>query len=160
MNSYPVELLGQHAPLMFVAGLTEPTSPTPASPPTSPQQALRASLDVPPSDGPGETTGSNVRQDSFSVLTARLRAALATRTKGVVWDPDRAKSFQVVLVDKVRLFPNMKLNRNQLAFTRPSAFLRAKSCPHQPSHAVMFLGPPLLVNLLYRLAQLILHFHL
>jgi hypothetical protein len=41
------------------------------------------------------------RTDSFSTLVARLRDALTTQRKVGIWQPERNKTFQVVLVDKV-----------------------------------------------------------
>lgn len=67
MNSYPVELLVQHAPLMFVAGLDTPSS----------------------------------KQDPFYTLITRLREALTTRPKGLVWDRHRSTAVNILLVDKV-----------------------------------------------------------
>ena len=91
MNSYPAELLLQHAPLMFVAGLEPPQSPPPAlvidntaTSPLSPQGAL-----IPES------------RDPFAVLTGRLRNALITRRRGAIWDSDKTHRFNVLLVDKV-----------------------------------------------------------
>lgn len=78
MNSYPPELLAQLAPVMFVAGLDiPPTSPTPQSPSPKPQ-------------------------DPFNVLSLRLREALTAQRKVAIWQPDKSKKFQVVLVDPVR----------------------------------------------------------
>lgn len=79
MNSYPPELLTQLAPLMFVAGLD-------AVPP-------------PPAGTPARS------QDSFSALTARLRDSLMVQRKVAIWQPEKNKTFNVVLVDRVRLLP-------------------------------------------------------
>ena len=51
-------------------------------------------LDPPPASG--KTT------DPFVVLSHRLREALVNQRKVAIWQPDKAKTFQVVLVDKVR----------------------------------------------------------
>jgi trafficking protein particle complex subunit 11 len=67
MNSYPIELLCQHAPLMFVAGL----------------------------DLPKDT------KDPFHSLVARLRESFLSRPKGLIWDQERSKNFNILLVDKV-----------------------------------------------------------
>jgi hypothetical protein len=67
MNSYPIELLVQQVPLMFVAGLDAP----------------------------------NPQQDPFNQLVTRLREALTTRPKGLVWDRNRASAFNILLVEKV-----------------------------------------------------------
>lgn len=73
MNSYPPELLTQFAPVMFVAG-----------------------LDLPPPSSGGKV------QDPFIVLSYRLREALLQQRKVAIWQPEKNKTFQVVLVDKVR----------------------------------------------------------
>lgn len=112
MNSYPVELLAQHVPLMFVAGLTDdlPQSPGPTSPSVS--RSTSGTMSSAPSSGSvgaasaGMTTSqsgdSSSLQDPFTDLVSRLRTALTYRKKGVVWDPNRAKGFQIILVDRVR----------------------------------------------------------
>lgn len=76
MNSYPPELLAQLAPVMFVAGLDIPTPPAGSQP--TPQK------------------------DPFVVLAIRLREALLAQRKVGIWQPDRSKTFQAVVVDKVR----------------------------------------------------------
>ena len=89
MNSYPIELLAQLAPVMFIAGLNPPTSPTsppvaPTSPPMSP------------------TSPSTPRaQDQFASLITRLRTTLSALRQVSIWQSEKAKTFQVVLVDKV-----------------------------------------------------------
>ena len=83
MNSYPPELLVQLAPVMFVAGLD------------APQQ----SPDI----------DSSSKQDPFHILTARLREALANQRKVAIWQSDKSKTFQVILVDKEVRFPPRKL---------------------------------------------------
>lgn len=113
MNSYPNELLAQHVPLMFVAGLTEGSdpSPGPGSPtvPTSPPEAVgrssSGSISQPsvPVEVAANTSGDAIASDPFAELVSRLRAVLTYRKKGAVWDPLRARAFQVILVDKVRL---------------------------------------------------------
>jgi trafficking protein particle complex subunit 11 len=81
MNSYPPELLTQLAPVMFAAGL-DPPSATPQSPaPTK-------------------------NQDPFAILTSRLRDALLSQRKVAVWQYEKSKTFQVVLVDKVSSIPS------------------------------------------------------
>lgn len=105
MNSYPNELLAQHAPLMFVAGLTAEPAPggTSNSSPTinSPTPAHDPSNSTSTPASPPSPDAS--RSDPFAALVSRLTSVLTARRKGVVWDPERAKSFQVVLVDKVSL---------------------------------------------------------
>ncbi|KAK0494835.1 Gryzun, putative trafficking through golgi-domain-containing protein [Armillaria luteobubalina] len=85
MNSYPAELLVQLAPVMFVAGLDAP-------PPQSPNPA-----------------DATKHQDPFALLTARLRDALLSQRKVSIWQPDKSKSFQVLLVDKDIRFPPRKI---------------------------------------------------
>ena len=81
-NSYPPELLAQLAPVMFVAGLDVQTPPAETV-----------------------TTGSGEAQrpalDPFDVLSIRLRDALVAQRKPAIWQPDKSKTFQVILVDKV-----------------------------------------------------------
>ncbi|KAL4064245.1 Gryzun, putative trafficking through golgi-domain-containing protein [Scleroderma yunnanense] len=84
MNSYPAEMLVQLAPIMFVAGLDPPQATTAAGSP------------------PPKT------QDPFSVLTTRLRDALLSQRKPAIWNPERTKTFQVALVDRVVGFPPRK----------------------------------------------------
>ncbi|CAL1711378.1 unnamed protein product [Somion occarium] len=85
MNSYPPELLAQLAPVMFVAGLDVPSSSaTPQSP--SPKQ-----------------------QDPFVALAIRLREALTSQRKVAIWQPDKSKTFQVILVDPEVRFPPRKI---------------------------------------------------
>ncbi|KAI0827923.1 Gryzun, putative trafficking through golgi-domain-containing protein [Trametes gibbosa] len=90
MNSYPPELLYQLAPVMFVAGLDGQTPQPPADvPPTPPAQQ-------PP------------RQDPFQVLALRLRDALRIQRKIAIWQPEKLKTFHIVLVDKDVSFPPRK----------------------------------------------------
>lgn len=77
MNSYPPDLLVQLNPVMFVAGLGPP------QPPPTPQS-------------PAPRT-----QDPFALLGNRLKDALISQRSPAVWQPDRSKTFQVVLVDPV-----------------------------------------------------------
>ena len=94
MNSYPPELLVQLAPVMFVAGLE--THPLPQAQPQTP-----VSASLPPQTPTTPATGQQ-RQDPFYVLSMRLRDALLAQRKVAIWQPDKTKTFQVVLVDKVR----------------------------------------------------------
>ncbi|KAH7102159.1 Foie gras liver health family 1-domain-containing protein [Auriculariales sp. MPI-PUGE-AT-0066] len=108
MNSYPVELLAQPCPVMFVAGLEAPpaqvTSPTTASTP--------ATGSSPPMPGPPlghriQTTPAH--HDPFVVLQLRLRDALTQIPKNSIWLPDRGRQFQVHLVEKNVRFPPRKM---------------------------------------------------
>ncbi|KAF9460741.1 Gryzun, putative trafficking through golgi-domain-containing protein [Collybia nuda] len=94
MNSYPPELLAQLAPVMFVAGLD---APTPSAQPTSNSQG------TPPS------TPSTSKAQDFNLLTLRLRESLQAQRKVAVWQPEKLKIFQVILVDKDVRFPPRKL---------------------------------------------------
>ena len=98
MNSYPVELLVQHAPLMFVAGLDPATAggDTISSSSTSPAP-------VDPHMQQHERRGSMNQdaKDPFVVLTSRLRNSFATRRRGAVWDLNKSRHFNILLVDKV-----------------------------------------------------------
>ena len=85
MNSYPPELVVQLAPVMFVAGLDVPPSSEPV-----------------PSSTPDPPLLSRPAQDPFTVLTIRLRDALLSQRITAIWQPDKSKTFQTVLVDKVR----------------------------------------------------------
>ena len=80
MNSYPLDLLTQLAPVMFVAGLDQPTSPQSSSKP-----------------------------DEFLILITRLREALQSQRKVAVWQSEKTKTFQIILVDKDVRFPPRKL---------------------------------------------------
>ncbi|KAL4248314.1 hypothetical protein ABKN59_006671 [Abortiporus biennis] len=86
MNSYPVELLAQLAPVMFVAGLDIPLDA---------QEALQS---TPPK-----------YQDPFIVLALRLREALVSQRKPAMWQPEKSKTFQVALVDPEVRFPPRKM---------------------------------------------------
>ncbi|GAB1526652.1 hypothetical protein RhiTH_009824 [Rhizoctonia solani] len=108
MNGYPAELVCQHVPLMFVAGLDAPSTnvpppPTPAKLPT-PVPSTRSRERMSIADLPTPSTHS----DPFVVLINRLRNALASR-KGVVWDSEPGRRFHVVLVDKNVTLPPRKV---------------------------------------------------
>lgn len=92
MNSYPVELLVQHAPLMFVAGLEDHSAP-------------HLGMPMNGDDRPNHERRGSVNQDardSFAVLASRLRNSFASRRRGAIWDLNKSHRFNVVLVDKVR----------------------------------------------------------
>ncbi|KAG6920032.1 hypothetical protein DXG01_010100 [Tephrocybe rancida] len=84
MNSYPPELLAQLAPVMFVAGLDAGPSTQPLSP-------------------------TSAKGNDFGLLASRLREALQAQRKVAIWQPEKAKTFQVILVDKDIRFPPRKL---------------------------------------------------
>ncbi|KAG8957730.1 hypothetical protein FRC03_009851 [Tulasnella sp. 419] len=111
MNSYPIELLAQYAPLMFVAGLTEGAQ-APQSPSSSHQTNLNNTPSSPIQSPKSQPDGPSLNgrlNDPFESLISRLRTTMATRRKGTVWDTERGKSFQVILVDKNIRFPPRKI---------------------------------------------------
>ncbi|KAH0829099.1 Gryzun, putative trafficking through golgi-domain-containing protein [Lanmaoa asiatica] len=83
MNSYPLELLTQLSPVMFVAGL--------------------GAANINPSPPPSKT------QDPFTLLVSRLRDTLQSQPRPSIWAPERTNSFQIVLVEKNVRFPPRKL---------------------------------------------------
>jgi trafficking protein particle complex subunit 11 len=85
MNSYPPDLLVQLAPVMFIAGLELPVAPEPIQSVVSESSQATRHL-----------------QDPFTVLTMRLRDALLSQRTTSIWQPEKSKIFQSVLVDKVR----------------------------------------------------------
>lgn len=94
MNSYPIELLVQHAPMMFVAGLDVP--PTPSVVPPSNGTASEPTVSL--ADGNQSLPDS---RDPFVVLQSRLKAAFTARRRGSIWDLNKSKHFNVIVVDKV-----------------------------------------------------------
>ncbi|KAL0955838.1 hypothetical protein HGRIS_002040 [Hohenbuehelia grisea] len=90
MNSYPPDFLAQLAPVMFAAGLDVPPPP-----PTSPAQ-------------PDSPKVASTSQDPFVVLAHRLREALSSQRKPNIWQPDKNKTFHIVLADKGVKFPPRK----------------------------------------------------
>ncbi|KZT58702.1 hypothetical protein CALCODRAFT_432256 [Calocera cornea HHB12733] len=99
MNSYPSELLLQLAPLMFVAGLEAFPPPVPTTTATAPATGSSSSSNSaspPPANG-------------FALLAHRLRKTLGVHRKSSVWDPERGKDFDVLLVDKTVRFPPRKI---------------------------------------------------
>ncbi|KAJ3501987.1 hypothetical protein NLJ89_g9091 [Agrocybe chaxingu] len=82
MNSYPPELLTQLAPVIY------------SDLPNNPNRAI-----APPPKP----------QDAFQVLTLRLRDALLAQRKMTIWQPEKNKAFQVILVDREVRFPPRKL---------------------------------------------------
>ncbi|KAK0486236.1 Foie gras liver health family 1-domain-containing protein [Armillaria novae-zelandiae] len=67
-----------------------------------------AGLDAPPPQSPNPADATKY-QDPFALLTARLRDALLSQRKVSIWQPDKTKSFQVLLVDKDIRFPPRKI---------------------------------------------------
>ncbi|KZO93890.1 hypothetical protein CALVIDRAFT_485134 [Calocera viscosa TUFC12733] len=124
MNSYPTELLLQLAPLMFVAGL-EAFPPPSATASHSPPHANGANGtqngDANPHTPPEENT-----EAEFALLAHRLRKTLGVHRKSSVWDPERGKDFDVLLVEKTVRFPPRKI-------LPPSSVPQpADSVPHSP----------------------------
>ncbi|OAX31943.1 hypothetical protein K503DRAFT_702885 [Rhizopogon vinicolor AM-OR11-026] len=99
MNSYPVELLVQLAPVMFIAGLDPAVLPTSTS--NTPQSPGQSQSQSPP---PTPT-----KHDPFQSLIARLRDVLQSQRKAAIWAPERTRSFQMILVDRNVRFPPRKL---------------------------------------------------
>ena len=62
-------------------------------------------LDPPPASG--KTT------DPFVVLSHRLREALVNQRKVAIWQPEKKKTFQVILVDKVSIIVELPLLRRR-----------------------------------------------
>lgn len=96
MNSYPGELLAQHEPLMFAAGLDLPSATGQRSPPDNIPVTPNGTQTVPFND-------PSIGRDPFVVLTGRLRNALSTKRKGAIWNSEKSRTFNVLLVDKVSL---------------------------------------------------------
>jgi hypothetical protein len=122
MNSYPPELLVQLAPVMFIAGLEVPAASDPIPSATS---------DSPPSTRPP--------QDPFNVLTIRLRDALLSQRTTSIWQPEKSKTFQAVLVDKVRsvvlwaILSMIPYNCQDVRF--PPRKIPLSADPHSPVHS-------------------------
>ncbi|KIK67572.1 hypothetical protein GYMLUDRAFT_69742 [Collybiopsis luxurians FD-317 M1] len=107
MNSYPLELLAQLAPVMFVAGLNPPPPPAPApvapssgpTPPAPTHHSRHPSFtgnsdsNLPTSQSHSNLTSNAqptppaTRPDPFTILLARLREILLNQRKVTVWDP-------------------------------------------------------------------------
>ncbi|KAB5589557.1 Glutathione transferase omega-1 [Ceratobasidium theobromae] len=108
MNSYPNELVCQHVPLMFVAGLDAPSAnvpppPTPAKLPTPvPSGRNRERMSI------ADLPAPSAHNDPFAMLIGRLRNALTSR-KPPVWDSEPGRRFHVVLVDKTVSLPPRKV---------------------------------------------------
>ncbi|KAI0300474.1 Gryzun, putative trafficking through golgi-domain-containing protein [Multifurca ochricompacta] len=112
MNSYPPELLVQLAPVMFVAGLDVPPPP-----------------ESTPSAAPGEPPSTRPLQDPFTLLTIRLRDALLSQRTAAIWQPDKSKTFQTVLVDKDVRFPPRKIPLS----TDPHSLVHSPLSPLTPT---------------------------
>ena len=124
MNSYPPELVVQLAPVMFVAGLDAPSSSEPVPSSTS---------DTPSHSRPA--------QDPFTVLTIRLRDALLSQRITAIWQPDKSKTFQTVLVDKVRSAVLAVILSFNFTISRTSAFLHVKYLFLLQIHIVLCIHP-------------------
>jgi len=95
MNSYPSELLAQLAPIMFVAGLDIPNTPSEQAEPPSSSPSVTTQPPPLPSKAP--------QQDHFAGLILRLRDVLLAQRKPAMWQSEKSKTFQTILVDRVRL---------------------------------------------------------
>ncbi|KAF8601607.1 hypothetical protein BDV93DRAFT_509874 [Ceratobasidium sp. AG-I] len=132
MNGYPGELIAQHVPLMFVAGLDAPAAnvpppPTPAKLATPvPSSRSRERMSI--ADLPTPSSHS----DPFSVLIGRLRAALSPR-KSVVWDSEPARRFHVILVDRNVSLPPRKIQLQPAQGAQPPLPARSPLSPLTPT---------------------------
>ncbi|KAI0343684.1 hypothetical protein BDW22DRAFT_1328221 [Trametopsis cervina] len=117
MNSYPPELLAQLNPVMFVAGLGPPP------PPTAPQ-----------SPAPKQ-------QDPFALLGSRLKDALLMQKKVAIWQPDKSKTFQVVLVDPDVRFPPRKMPPSEDQQFLPTHSPLSPLTPSSPLHPDGLIAP-------------------
>jgi hypothetical protein len=126
MNSYPPEFLVQLAPVMFVAGLGRASGPPSAgAPPTPVTPATPATPGTPATPATPATPGIAVSAtpsrapDAFAGLATRLRDVFATQRSPAIWAPSgvgaRAKTFQIVLVDKVSVLPCYTLTPSALS---------------------------------------------
>ncbi|EJD46843.1 hypothetical protein AURDEDRAFT_86850 [Auricularia subglabra TFB-10046 SS5] len=107
MNSYPIELLAQPCPVMFVAGLD---APPPTPPPQTPVTAATPTSAQPvPVPATPTIRVPSAQIDPFAVLQQRLRDALTQVPKNTIWLADRGKTFQVHLVEKNVRFPPRKI---------------------------------------------------
>ncbi|KAG6879137.1 hypothetical protein C0992_004954 [Termitomyces sp. T32_za158] len=84
MNSYPPELLAQLAPVMFVAGLDEESASHPSA-------------------------STSTKSNDFALLASRLRETLQAQRKVAIWQPEKTKTFQIILADKDIRFPPRKV---------------------------------------------------
>ncbi|KAJ4483560.1 Gryzun, putative trafficking through golgi-domain-containing protein [Lentinula aciculospora] len=163
MNSYPLELIAQLAPVMFVAGLNTPPSHTtnnirsnstsPPQPPPPTHHSRNPSLTtltgvsgVPGVDNPTNTflplslptqahaVSMTPRADPFTILQSRLRDILIHQRKITVWDaPTAEKAFQVVLVDKDLRFPPRKVDSTATASAAGAGAAHSPLSPLTPS---------------------------
>ncbi|KAF8331398.1 Gryzun, putative trafficking through golgi-domain-containing protein [Cantharellus anzutake] len=119
MNSYPIELIVQYAPVMFVAGLTESQPSEGASGAPSSPKTLSETIALTPDS-----------KDPFSALIERLRSVLSAKRRAPVWDSDRTPKFQVALVDRAVRFPPRKINPPQQSVRNDD--IPSTSVPHSP----------------------------
>lgn len=132
MNGYPSELIAQHVPLMFVAGLDAPTAnvpppPTPAKLATPvPSSRSRERMSI--ADLPTPSSHS----DPFGVLIGRLRTALSPR-KTAVWDSEPGRRFHVVLVDRNVSLPPRKIQPPPTQGTQQPLPARSPLSPLTPA---------------------------
>ncbi|KAI0753080.1 Foie gras liver health family 1-domain-containing protein [Daedaleopsis nitida] len=128
MNSYPPELLVQLAPVMFVAGLDVQVPPQTPSTPA-------------PNTPTASTPTASSRQDPFYILAVRLRDALLSQRKVAIWQPEKAKTFQVVLVDKEVPFPPRKMLRPEDPQYNSSHSPISPLTPSSPLHPDGLIAP-------------------
>jgi trafficking protein particle complex subunit 11 len=67
-----------------------------------------AGLDTPPAQVASPTSPTGATRDPFNVLSLRLRDALLAQRKTAIWQPEKSKIFQVIMVDKDVKFPPRK----------------------------------------------------
>lgn len=100
MNSYPIELLAQLSPIMFVAGL----EPSPIAAPSTTIVSTGETLASPP------PTPSKSPPLEFEILTQRLREGFASQRRLSIWQPTGTdqKDFHIIQVDSNVRFPPRK----------------------------------------------------
>lgn len=67
-------------------------------------------------------------KDPFAVLSWRLRESLLHQRKVAIWQPERARKFQVVIADKVRYLELFSVGSDRDNI-RTCASPRENSCP-------------------------------
>ncbi|OBZ70000.1 Trafficking protein particle complex subunit 11 [Grifola frondosa] len=94
MNSYPPELLVQLAPVIDAYDASNASNTGDAS-------TTSGTSDISNTSDTGSPTIKE--SDPFAVLAVRLRDALISQRKASIWQPEKSKTFQIILVDKVRV---------------------------------------------------------
>ena len=86
-------------------------------------------------------TPSSKSQDPFTTLSLRLREALISQRKVTVWQPEKAKSFQVILVDKDVRFPPRKVTSHDDTQHAPAHSPLSPLTPSSPLHPDGLIAP-------------------